>query len=76
VLGLVLFNIFISDLDKGIACTVRKFADVTKLGRVADRPEGCAAFQGNLYRLESWVERNLMSFNRGKCGVVHLGWNN
>ena len=50
VLGLVLFNIFKSDVDKRVEFTHSRFADDTKL-------EGCAAIQQEPDILESWVER-------------------
>ena len=62
VLGLVLFNIFISALDEETESALSKYMHDTKLGGAADTPEGCAAIQKDLDRVERWAARNQMWF--------------
>uniref|UniRef100_A0A670I6Y3 Reverse transcriptase domain-containing protein n=1 Tax=Podarcis muralis TaxID=64176 RepID=A0A670I6Y3_PODMU len=73
VLGPVLFNIFINDLDDGLKGILIKFADDTKLGGVTNTPEDRITLQNDLDRLENWAKTNKMNFNREKCKVLHLG---
>ena len=75
VLGPILFNIFISDLDKGIECKLSRFADDMKLGGVADTLEGCVPFSKTW---TSWRvgQRILVKFQKDNFTVLHLGSNN
>uniref|UniRef100_A0A803TBS9 Reverse transcriptase domain-containing protein n=1 Tax=Anolis carolinensis TaxID=28377 RepID=A0A803TBS9_ANOCA len=76
ILGPVLFNIFINDLDEGLEGSIIKFADDTKLGGITKTPEDRNRIQNDLNRLERWAETNKMKFNRDKCKILHFGRKN
>ncbi|GAB0185862.1 mitochondrial enolase superfamily member 1 [Grus japonensis] len=76
VLGPALFNIFVSNMDSEIECTLSKFGDDTKLCGVINTLEGRDATQRDLDRLEWWARVNYMKFNKAKCKVPHMGQGN
>lgn len=76
VLGAVVFNLAIDDLDEMMECALNKVADDMRLGGEAETPGGCASTQQDLGRLESWVQRNLVKFSKDKFRVLNLRKNN
>jgi len=72
-LGLMLFNIFLSDLDDGIESTITTFVHDTTLGGEGDASEGKAILQADLGRLKEQASKKSMEFNRAKCKILHQG---
>ncbi|PKU30610.1 rna-directed dna polymerase from mobile element jockey-like [Limosa lapponica baueri] len=66
VVGLVLFNIFVGDMDSGIECTFSEFAIDTKLCGAVDTLEGRDAIQRDLDKLEIWAHETILNFNQDK----------
>ncbi|CAM5136177.1 unnamed protein product [Eretmochelys imbricata] len=76
VLGSVLFNIFINDLEKGVNSKVAKFADDTKLLKIVKSQADCEELQKDLSDLGDWATKWQMKFSVDKCKVTHIGKHN
>ena len=76
VLRLVLFLVFIDDLEQGLMSYVLKFADDTKIFMRVDSNEEIKVLQRDLDRLVDWSEMWQMRFNVDKCKVMHFGRGN
>lgn len=66
ILGLMLFNIFINEVESGIECTFNKFADDSKLTGAADTVGERNAVQRTFTSLRN---DNLMRFSVAKYKV-------
>jgi len=72
ILGPVLFSIF-TELYDAAEHTLSKFAGDTKLEGVVGTLEHHAVIEKDLSRLEKWVDRSLVKYE--KCKLLHLGRN-
>ena len=72
-LGLLLFLIYINDLEFGIDNWILKFADDTEIfTRITDNNDW-HSLQDDLTKLTTWSEKWQMLFNTSKCKVMHIG---
>jgi len=73
--GPILFSVLTNDLDNEAECMFSKFAGDTKLGGVADGPNGCGAIQRDFDSLGKWAEWNLMKIKKRKHQIPSLARN-
>ncbi|CAM4645910.1 unnamed protein product [Lepidochelys kempii] len=76
VLGPVLSNLFIHDLEKGVNSEVAKFADDPKLLKIVKTKADCEELRKDLTKLSDGATKWQMKFNADKCKVMHIGKNN
>jgi hypothetical protein len=81
VLGPTLFTIYIDDLEaeierRKLEVLIKKFADDTKGAKIIQKQEDNHKLQEALDCLCEWAEKWGMSFNYGKCKIMHIGKNN
>ena len=58
VLGLMLFNIFINEIDSAIECTLSKFVDDIKLCGAVGTHEGQDVIKRDIVCLKKWAQMN------------------
>ena len=76
VLGPVLFIIFVNDLPDAVQCSVKLFADDTKLYRSMRLAQDTQLLQRDLDAIVGWSEVWQLPFNARKCKTLHMGRNN
>ena len=76
VLGPILFLIYVNDIPEMFNCSIKMFADYTKLFRTVKYIDDCNILQNDLDTLSQWTNEWLLSFNVDKCKVMHIGKNN
>lgn len=72
ILGLMLFSMFISDLEVNIKSLLIQLADDTDIGGVVNDEDG-ADIQRNLNYLVNWAHSNKRCLNKAKC--IHTSKN-
>lgn len=73
--SVVLFNMFLNNLDVGIKSFLSKIAGDPKLGRTVKTREDRDQIRKELDRLESWAGLVNTEHHSVNCKVLHLGKN-
>ena len=76
VLGLMLFLMYINDLEDEISSKVLRFADDTKVFTKVSNAIDKQSLQVDIDKLVKWSEKWQMLLNFGKCKCTHIGHGN
>ena len=76
VLGPLLFVLFVNDLPDVVHCSVKLFADDTKLYCLGSGEIGRQQLQHDLDALVDWSDLWQLPFNEAKCKMLHIGSTN
>ena len=75
VLGPILFQIYVNDIDEGLTCKKSKFADDTEITSTITTTADKLQSQSNFDTLVSWSKKWQIKFNVDACKVLHIGNN-
>lgn len=74
-LRLVIFDLFINDLELGLSSVVNKFANDTKSFRRVKTKVHCKELQEGISKWDAWATTKQMKFSVGryKSKIMHIG---
>ena len=73
---LVLFNLFVADLDSAVECTFSKFVGDTNFCDMFNTVKRRDATQRDPDKLQRWVCANLIKINKAMCKDIHESQSN
>ena len=73
VLGPILFLIYVNDIPEMVRCTVKLFADDTKLYSETHNQEDQTTLQSDINNIVDWTDCWLMKLNLSKCKHMEIG---
>ena len=72
----VLFNLFVADLDNNVECTFSKFLGDTNFCDVVNTVKRRDGTQTDPDKLQRWVSENLVRIKKAMCKDIHMGQSN
>ena len=72
VLALIIFQVYVNDMQCSVTSYRNLFADDDKSMRVIKNADDCQELQGDINKIDEWSKRWNLDFNAKKCHVMEL----